>query len=51
LTKQTNPPANWLQNARKDLVEEYGALHQPEKAAKFQAELAAADKALNASNK
>jgi serine/threonine-protein kinase len=52
LMKQTNPPANWLQNSRKDLVEEYGALHEPEKAAKFQAELADADsKALAASNK
>jgi serine/threonine-protein kinase len=52
LMKQTNPPANWLQNSRKDLVEEYGALHEPEKAAKFQAELAGADsKALAASNK
>jgi len=52
LIKQTNPPATWLQNARKDLAEEYSALHQPEKAAKFQAELAAADtKALNASTK
>jgi eukaryotic-like serine/threonine-protein kinase len=39
LIKKTNPPANWLENARKDLVEEYGALHQPERAAKFQAEL------------
>jgi serine/threonine protein kinase/Flp pilus assembly protein TadD len=39
LIKQTTPPANWLQNARKDLVEEYSALNQPEKAAKFQAEL------------
>jgi serine/threonine protein kinase/tetratricopeptide (TPR) repeat protein len=39
LMKQTSPPATWLQNARKDLVEEYNALHQPEKAAKFQAEL------------
>src|SRR5271167_2919792 len=52
LTKQTNPPATWLLNARKDLVEEYGSMHEPEKAAKFQAELAAAnDKALAASNK
>jgi serine/threonine-protein kinase len=40
LMKQTSPPATWLQNARKDLVEECQALHQPEKAAKFQAELA-----------
>jgi eukaryotic-like serine/threonine-protein kinase len=39
LMKQPSPPATWLQNARKDLVEEYQALHQPEKAAKFQAEL------------
>jgi hypothetical protein len=49
--KETNPPANWIENARKDLVEEYSALHQPEKAAKFKAELADASKALNASNK
>jgi len=43
LIKQTNPPETWLQNASKDLVEEYRALHQPEKAAKFQAEQAAAE--------
>jgi eukaryotic-like serine/threonine-protein kinase len=50
LMKQANPPANWLQNARKDLVEEYSALHQPEKAAKMQAELADSEsKALTAS--
>jgi hypothetical protein len=40
-----------LENARKDLVEEYGALHEPDKAAKFQAELAEADNTINASNK
>jgi serine/threonine protein kinase/tetratricopeptide (TPR) repeat protein len=52
LLKQTSPPATWLENARKDLVTEYGALHQPEKAAKFQTELAdAQSKALSASNK
>jgi len=52
LTKQTDPPATWLQNARKDLVEEYQAMHEPEKAAKFQAEPAAIEgKALAASNK
>jgi serine/threonine protein kinase/Tfp pilus assembly protein PilF len=52
LMKQTNPPANWLLNARKDLVEEYGALHQPENAARFQAELDDAQtKALSAANK
>ena len=51
LMKQNNAPANWLENARKDLVEEYGALHEPDKAAKFQAELAEADNTINASNK
>ena len=52
LVKQANPPANWLQNARIDLVEEYAAQHQAEKAAKYQAELAAADsKPLETSNK
>ena len=51
LMKQSNPPANWLENARKDLVEEYGALHEPHKAAKFQAELAEAENTINASNK
>jgi serine/threonine protein kinase/Tfp pilus assembly protein PilF len=50
LTKQTNPPATWLQNARKDLAEEYSALHQPENAAKFQAELAAESNPVKASN-
>ncbi|MGD0515205.1 MAG: tetratricopeptide repeat protein [Terriglobales bacterium] len=51
LTKQSNAPSNWLENARKDLVEEYGALHEPDKAAKFQAELAEADNTINASNR
>jgi len=50
--KQTNPPASWLQNVRKDLVEEYTALHQPEKAAKVRALLAGmGDEALDASRK
>jgi eukaryotic-like serine/threonine-protein kinase len=40
LTQQTNPPANWLQDARQDLIEDYAALKQPEKAAKLQAEMA-----------
>jgi serine/threonine-protein kinase len=43
LTKQTNPPANWLQKARQDLVEEYDALHQSERAARFRAELNATE--------
>jgi eukaryotic-like serine/threonine-protein kinase len=52
LSKQSNPGISFLQNARTDLVAEYGALHQPEQAAKFQAELAGtADKTLNASKK
>jgi len=41
LAKQSNPPQIWLQNARTDLSEVYGALHQPEKASKFRAELTA----------
>jgi eukaryotic-like serine/threonine-protein kinase len=40
LVKQTN--ANWLARARQDLVEEYTALNQPEKAAKIRAEIATA---------
>jgi serine/threonine-protein kinase len=39
LMKQTSPSVSWLQAARNDLVEEYNALNQPDKAAKFQAEL------------
>jgi hypothetical protein len=40
LAKQTSPTAEWLQNARQDLIEEYAALQQPEKAAKVRAEMA-----------
>ena len=43
LTKQTSPKVKWLQTARKDLATEYEALHQPEAAAKFRAELAATE--------
>lgn len=43
LAKQSNPPQIWLQNARTDLSEVYDVLHQPEKASKFRAELAAND--------
>ena len=39
LTKQTTPPEQWLQNARTDLASIYEALKQPEKAARFRAEL------------
>ena len=41
LRKQASPPGVWLQFARTDLAEEYDALHQPENAGKFRAELAA----------
>jgi serine/threonine protein kinase/tetratricopeptide (TPR) repeat protein len=40
LTKQANPSVSWLKSARQDLIAEYDALQQPEKAKKFQAELA-----------
>ncbi len=35
LTKQTSPSASWLQSARKELVNVYEALNEPEKAAQF----------------
>ena len=41
LIKQMDPKVAWLVNARKDLAEEYDALKQPAKAAKFRAEAAA----------
>ena len=41
LIGKMDPKVSWLMNARKDLVEEYDALKQPEQAAKFRAELAA----------
>jgi serine/threonine-protein kinase len=41
LAKQETPPALWMQNVRNDLIEEYDALQQPDKAAKIRAELAA----------
>ena len=42
LVKQTSPPGEWLHDARSDLVAEFEALHQPEKAAKFRTDLAKA---------
>jgi eukaryotic-like serine/threonine-protein kinase len=39
LKKQTSPSASWLQSARKELVNIYEALNQPEKAAQFREEL------------
>jgi eukaryotic-like serine/threonine-protein kinase len=41
LRAQMDPKVSWLVNARKDLVEEYEGLKQPEQAAKFRAEIAA----------
>ncbi len=40
LMKQTTPPARWVRVARNDLVAEYDALNQTEKAAKVRAQLA-----------
>ena len=40
LMKQSTPPARWVQVARTDLLAEYGAMNQSEKAAKIRAELA-----------
>lgn len=45
LTKQASPSVSWLQFARKDLAEEYDALHRPDEAAKFRTELARTDAA------
>lgn len=33
--KQKDPPSSWMQSARKDLVEEYTALNQPQMAAEY----------------
>lgn len=40
LMKQTNPQSSFLTAARKDLIADYEALKQPDKAARFKAELA-----------
>ena len=40
LHKQMNPSVSWLQNARTDLIDEYGALKRPDEAARFRGELA-----------
>jgi serine/threonine-protein kinase len=40
LTKQTSPSVSWLKRARENLVRLYTASNQPERAKKFQAELA-----------
>jgi len=43
LIRQIASGATWLVSARKDLVEEYDALKQPDKAYEFRSELAAAE--------
>ena len=40
VSKQSDPAVSFLKNARKDLVAAYDSLGQPEKAARFRAELA-----------
>ncbi len=40
LMKQSTPPAHWVETARSDLLAEYDAMDQSEKAAKIRAELA-----------
>jgi len=42
-TRQTSPSTSFVRAARQDLVADYDALNQPEKAAKFRAELASAE--------
>jgi eukaryotic-like serine/threonine-protein kinase len=44
LKNKMDPKVSWLVNARKNLIEEYDALHKPDEAAKFRAEQAAASK-------
>ena len=39
MVKQANPAVTFIQNARKDLSTEYDSLKQPDKAARFVAEL------------
>jgi eukaryotic-like serine/threonine-protein kinase len=41
LSKQASPSLSWLQNARTDLAEEYGAMHQLDLAGKFREEVGA----------
>jgi serine/threonine-protein kinase len=44
LIKQTSPSTSFIRGARKDLVKDYEAMNEPEKAARFKAELEAAEK-------
>ncbi len=49
--KQAAPGVTWLVSARKDLVEAYDSLRQPDRAARFRAELADSAKAAPATVK
>ena len=40
MSKQSDPAVSFLKNARKDLVAAYDSLGEPDKAARFRAELA-----------
>lgn len=40
VSQQADSSVNWLQNARQDLITEYGAPKRPEQVAKYQTELA-----------
>jgi len=51
LMKQANPGTSYLRGARKDLAAEYDALEQPEEAARFRAELVAAEQPVGATAK
>jgi len=43
LTRQSSPSTSFMHAARKDLAAEYDALNQPQQAARFRAEMAAAE--------
>jgi serine/threonine-protein kinase len=45
VAKEAEPTSSWLQAARTDLVEDYEALHEPEKAAVYRAEMTAVARA------
>jgi len=51
LAKQANPGTSYLRAARKDLAAEYDALKQPDKAARFRAELAATEPPVSTATK
>jgi len=44
VSRQTAPTVSWLKSARKDLADEYDALHRPDDAARYRAEAARVSK-------